>query len=312
VRRQVPSANKTSREDSLDVNARSHGAIGPAIFCEAVEALGEPEFPDRLFACASRITGADLCSAFAVRISGQVEFLFARGTKTNDPSFPESASLSYARNFWRYDPMFVSITSAAGADRIRIVRQPWSLIPKSEYRAFCYERPGIVERISIAASVGPTALLFNLYRSRRVGQFSSRDFAAASHIGRLCSAVLSKHVTMGHLGTRLRPPVERIAERLQCQHPNLSEREVEVCSTLLMGKSGKEAARICGIKVSTLLTYKERAFEKLDIATIGELVRLYEDDAQTGMLPRNEPDRANPARCQHSSYKSRRAAAIAS
>lgn len=245
--------------------------------CEIVDALGAPVFPDRLFSCAARFTGADLCSAFTVRGEGEIEFLFARGIDTTDPKFPEAASVEYARDFWRFDPLFKRVTTL-GPERASILRQPWNVIPKSEYRAFCYERPGVVERISIAASDGLNVSLFNLYRSRSRGPFSSRDFTTACTLSGFFSGTLSKHLAIANMGTQLHPPPHKIAARIRFRHPTLSEREVDVCSALLVGKSAKEAARICSIKVSTLITYKKRAFAKLGIATIGELVRLYEGD----------------------------------
>jgi DNA-binding CsgD family transcriptional regulator len=245
---------------------------------EAVEALGEPAFPDRLFALAAQYTHADLCSAFAVHGEDRLDFLFARGTDMPDPEFPEAASKGYARTFWKFDPVFRR-TISTGREPTNVIRQPWTAIPKSEYRAFCYERPGIVERISIATSDTVNVLLFNLYRTRRSGPFSARDFTTARGLSSVFAAALSKHMTIAVLGAQLRPAPNNIAARLRSRYPTLSDRESETCSALLIGRSAKEAARICGIKASTLVTYRKRAFQKLQIATTGELVRLYENNA---------------------------------
>jgi DNA-binding CsgD family transcriptional regulator len=56
----------------------------------------------------------------------------------------------------------------------------------------------------------------------------------------------------------------------------LSLREREVIGELLQGRTAKEAARVLGIEPTTVRTLQYRAFRRLGIRTLNELLRLQE------------------------------------
>ncbi|MBN9297103.1 MAG: response regulator transcription factor [Filimonas sp.] len=56
----------------------------------------------------------------------------------------------------------------------------------------------------------------------------------------------------------------------------LSEREVEVLKYLVEGKTSKEIAHLLNVKATTISTYKNRLYEKMQAASIVELMQKYQ------------------------------------
>jgi DNA-binding NarL/FixJ family response regulator len=56
----------------------------------------------------------------------------------------------------------------------------------------------------------------------------------------------------------------------------LSSREYEIFKLLADGNGNLEIANKLNIQMSTVSTYKKRIFQKLDVANIAELIKVYE------------------------------------
>jgi DNA-binding CsgD family transcriptional regulator len=57
---------------------------------------------------------------------------------------------------------------------------------------------------------------------------------------------------------------------------HLSVREAEVSAHILLGRTHKEIAEASGIGVSSVVTYRQRAYRKLGVSRRRDLQRLYE------------------------------------
>ncbi|GHF74482.1 response regulator transcription factor [Deinococcus ficus] len=66
---------------------------------------------------------------------------------------------------------------------------------------------------------------------------------------------------------------ERLAARAHLAR--LTEREREVLQGLMNGQTGKQSARQLGISVRTVETHRASIFEKLEVASLAELMRTY-------------------------------------
>src|SRR6218665_3067787 len=147
--------------------------------------------------------------------------------------------------------------------------QRWKAIPQGEYRNYCYEQPGVIDRMSICQNIGGLQSVMNLYRFRETGYFAANDIKSLRHIHAPVSALIGKHVLLLHQPTRsdLHPPLELLGENIRNLNSQLSHRESQVCAAMLIGMQAKEISRTIGVEVNTVVTYKKRAFEKLGIAT---------------------------------------------
>ena len=69
-----------------------------------------------------------------------------------------------------------------------------------------------------------------------------------------------------------RHAADRLARKLERRFPALTEREGSVCALTMLGKSSGEIATALGIRPSTVITYRRRAYERLGVSTAAALV----------------------------------------
>ena len=65
---------------------------------------------------------------------------------------------------------------------------------------------------------------------------------------------------------------EQIAERLAQQYPQLTPRERTVCGYPLAGYTAEGISLILGIGMSTIVTYRRRAYSRLGVSNVNQLI----------------------------------------
>ncbi|MEC3947813.1 helix-turn-helix domain-containing protein [Sphingobium sp. HWE2-09] len=65
---------------------------------------------------------------------------------------------------------------------------------------------------------------------------------------------------------------ERIAQRLGRQYPRLTDRERIVCGYTLAGYTAEGISLILGIGISTIVTYRRRAYSRLGVSNANQLI----------------------------------------
>jgi len=231
----------------------------------AVAAIGTDGFAERFLAVLRATAGTDLCSAFELVEDGAPRYLFSAGRHPEIPDFAESASLAYARNYWQRDRTTQrALAQAAGS--VQLVRQAWNGITDPDYRRICYERGGIVERLTLYAG-GARPLFASAYRTRASGHSSPKEVEALEEMAPLVMAMLAKHLEMAQRPRDGQPaPLHEIAHRLLgCGHA-LSEREAAVVAALFLGRTQRDISANTGIALSSVITYRRRAYRKLRIS----------------------------------------------
>jgi DNA-binding CsgD family transcriptional regulator len=68
--------------------------------------------------------------------------------------------------------------------------------------------------------------------------------------------------------------IEGIARLLKLRSPELSTRECEVCARAVAGKTIEGTSLELDIKRTSVITYRQRAYQKLGISRTNELVAL--------------------------------------
>jgi DNA-binding CsgD family transcriptional regulator len=140
-----------------------------------------------------------------------------------------------------------------------------------EYRACCYDRNGLTDRLSFAMTYGSDSVVtFNLYRSIRQGNISSHECAALLDAAPVIARASMRHAKL------VRPANAEcgidLMKRLRDGH-TLTRREHQVCALLLDGLGIREAAARMGVQPSTATTLKKRAFARLNLQTKEDLLR---------------------------------------
>ena len=240
---------------------------------DVVAAIGAAHFPRAFLAALSDLCGAELCSAFAWTEGEAPVVLFAEGDVANLPAFAQQASLAYAREFWRSDRALRHLGS--GVDRVSVLRTAAAGLPDRRHRFDCYERAGIEERLSLYRP-GELAFLANGYRTRRAGTFSSEDIANVERFAPILLSAVAKHYELA-LRQRGEAPVSDTIRMLISTEAGLSGREAQVAAGLIHGHSQREIGAEMNVALSSVVTYRRRAYQKLGVENRRRLLQRYQE-----------------------------------
>jgi DNA-binding CsgD family transcriptional regulator len=250
----------------------------------AVSAVDEDNFPDKLLHAFRVIAGTDLCSAFRIEEDGSLRYLFAGGNHPAIPGFAEIASLDYARRYWQRDRVTRQMLATNGTQHsLRVIRQAWNGITDPEYRRACYERAQIVERLTLY-QVEESRIFASAYRTRTSGPSSSAEMERLEAYAPILIAAVAKHAgfRFGAMASVLHPPAQEVIGHLLNAGCSLSLREAEVSAGMLLGMTQKEISQDCGVAMSSIVTYRQRAYRKLGVANRRGLTAFYQTLAHAG------------------------------
>jgi DNA-binding CsgD family transcriptional regulator len=144
-----------------------------------------------------------------------------------------------------------------------------------QYR-HCFELTHVQERLSFFARVGSDLHQLSIYRGPRKRTFSSLELKYFSTLASLILATASKHERIGSAATGVprHLDLEAIERHLEYLPGGLSRREREVCSRAAAGKTIEGTALDLNIRKTSVITYRQRAYQKLGISRQNELVAL--------------------------------------
>ncbi|HTH97928.1 MAG TPA: helix-turn-helix transcriptional regulator [Stellaceae bacterium] len=259
------------------VRYTAYGDHDVSTYVPLVETLGEESFPDAFGQAVLSVLPAHMFSVFRLDAQKRIRYLFAGGNMVTDRDFARRASARYADGYWKLDPAMRSVL-ADGDWNMTLRSQAWDAIPPSEYRTFCYERVHVHERLLVCRRVKDEAIMIGLYRTPDAQPFTDFCLRNLEDTAEFLTTLAWKHaqVVANYDSRYLKPGDTSVARQLANANDQLSAREIEVCTGLLLGRSTKEIARTLGVMPSSIVTFRKRAFLKLNIATRQDLIRLYE------------------------------------
>ncbi|MGC4085498.1 MAG: helix-turn-helix transcriptional regulator [Vicinamibacterales bacterium] len=171
-----------------------------------------------------------------------------------------------------FDPLTRMIDRSEGPE-ILAMKLRAEHIGNPLYRRECYERFSYDERISLATRHEAGWCVLNLYRHSGRRTASDDAIDELQELAQLALPLVIRHVELVQdaAGASGGGSVERIAARLAALFPQLAAREREVCAYTLTGASAREIGEKLGIAATSVLTYRRRAYEKLDISSAAQL-----------------------------------------
>lgn len=248
----------------------------PAHYARAICAMGQAQFPENFLSLVRTITRADMVSAFEVMPDGNLRYLFAAGMHPDIPGFAVSASLAYAKEFWRRDRV-TRQALATPRDQVRLVRQAASSMADSAHRHSCYERGGITERITLYGT-GPLPVIASAYRTRGNPLSHPAELDLFEAQAQPLLALVRRHAALAVVQGQ--PDLESMRGQLLARCADLSEREATVAAAMALGRTQPEIAESAGLKVSSIVTYRRRAYRKLGVSDRRRLLTLLQTPAQ--------------------------------
>lgn len=138
------------------------------------------------------------------------------------------------------------------------------------YRRDCYDLPGISGRISLIRRALSYGLSVSLYSSSEAGPFPEcAQVKVQAVLGLLLSAT-ERHVAFSLKGSVWQG--QDIQTRLAVTYPDLTAREREVAAMAIKGKTAAETAEILGLAVTTIITHRKKAYTRMNVRSLRELV----------------------------------------
>jgi|GEM_PF-2913285 len=178
---------------------------------------------------------------------------------------------AYRRCFFRLDPVnrLFSDNQPAGTYVARIRRDE---IRNADYLNSCFVRPGISEKLTLAHRANGVWIALTLYEFEDDPVFDAQRLDTLYHVANLLLPLLSLHYRI----VDLTPQTARIStaemeERVRWAFPQLSRREVSVCARSIVGFTTEGIALDLGIKSTSVLTYRRRAYARLNVTSINQL-----------------------------------------
>jgi hypothetical protein len=250
--------------------------VGSNALSNVILTIGRPGFQDCMSNALRQHIKHDIIGAYFIDLRSDMRVLFAEGGVPAIPEFSKIAAPRYASGFWKEDPAVRRFLACPSKRCLEIALQRWDEIPRGEYRAFAYERPEMLERLSLFKSFSGGSILLSLYRTHKSGHFSNAELGLLERQSEFLMASTIRHWELLQSLALLRPKAKLISRQVESWTEDLSPREIEVCSALLSEGSVKEAVRSTSMQTSTFMTYRKRAFAKLGICTRIQLEQLYE------------------------------------
>ncbi|NVK42355.1 MAG: hypothetical protein HWE39_14025 [Oceanospirillaceae bacterium] len=231
-----------------------------------IEALGRGRFYPRFFQLLDDIARVDQCMVFGVSDDREQARCYLAHNVEN-PELGLKLAAQYVEGNYRNDDLLSRLADELLKSPSRpacelLLRGTLSPV----YRKRFFNVPDLAQKFAILArdEQGGEAFYINFYRSGRDGGFSEAEIERLGQGAALLSALLIRHFR----------EEGRTHNERRLLSASLSEREAQICEMVLQGHTAKTIGRRLGLSEHSVVTYRKRAYKKLDISRKSELVEL--------------------------------------
>jgi len=260
---------------------------------DLIFSVGTPRFEGVLFDAARRATGCEHLTAFAISCDGQPRILLAANAGV--APLAKLAGEAYVSRFWDADPINQLCDHPGVKTAGLLARVTAEELRSSTFRRNCYSTAGwtragirMIDRISVFKSRGGETIKVSFHRASGEGPFGEQEVDNIATSTDALVALVARHgVPSAFAVSDASQP--RYADSVRRAAPFLSEREVQVCAGIVLGRTSEGIALELGISVNTVRTHRKRAYSRLQISSQNELMRL--------ILPYLNVDTISGTRC---------------
>lgn len=245
----------------------SAAAQPESMLASLVGCIGQPDFGREALATLNLAVPVASWSIYRV-FADQPPSMYASGS-FEIPDTTQECFRIYRAGLYRRDATFEQARECTQPGAPVMTHWAASEI-RGPHRQQIYQRHGMRERLSVISADDPEGLLsVNLYRHDHQGSFRDSEIDRVQQFARILIACVRRHVQLsGSVATA--DPVAALRQRC----PGLTERELQVCERLLRGWTHDGIAADLDLSVTTVKTYRNRAFERLGIHFRNELFSL--------------------------------------
>lgn len=223
--------------------------LDPDIGAALVDAVGTPAFGTLMLDAAQREAGVDEIFAYHIR-DGERPVALSSISERGDH---DRRARHYAERFYHHDPVVhARQRTAAGRGFVACVRA--TEIGLRDYRAICFEQPRFADKLCFGWRGAGRAIVLSFYRRR-----DSEGTAALTALANVGLTALARQAVPAS-ETSL---VERLETRIARAFPVLTLRERQVAARTVAGWTAERTADALDIRPSSVLTYRQRAYQRL-------------------------------------------------
>ena len=249
------------------------GKVNNAVAVVA-EAIGSNQMERALAGAANGLTRVDRLYAFEQRGSEREPILYRCWAKKGAL---EELVARYRERYYKTDPINDVLARLGARDPSATLRLRSRDVPDADYRKSCFEEPAIVERVSVMRRVSTKWLVLNCARSREAGAFTPADITVLELFGAFVLPLVARHEQLFEIMGLARdsaPSIQVLETRFGELLGALTSRERQVCARTLLGMTAEAIALDLGIGRASVLTYRQRAYRRLNICSAYQLSAL--------------------------------------
>jgi len=237
-----------------------------------IESLGNSTFHDEFLVFLNNLF---LIEHFSLVQLGTNEARFITSANVKGFTISKSLQKKYLTRYYKQDPNMQLYADIEHSNKVLLNRLKPQDIEDSLYQQFFGYDIKISDRISLLKYEDKGLYCLNLYRFHE--QFSAEEIEQLTHFSSLLMSFVIKHARLaGSLSDFLtrETQIQELEQRLHGVNHKLTTREIDVCARILLGFSGEAIALDLDIKISSVQTYRKRAYAKLNISSQNELFGL--------------------------------------
>jgi DNA-binding CsgD family transcriptional regulator len=239
-------------------------------FSAAIAGVGTQHFEAALLAALQPLVAVDHLTILTLRPAEGLRMLGVASRV--DLSAARSLTRDYVAREHVLDPNYAVLAGGAGSRRVLVRRHDAARLKTDPYRTRFYTSVGIVDKVAYIWRAADIGYYVNFYRTTRCGRYAEEDVATLAALARFVSALVHLHggrrfvqATLGQAGGDL---AERLALLLGA---GMTTREGAVVARILKGMRTEGIAIDLGLRPSSVITFRKRAYAKLGIASQAEL-----------------------------------------
>jgi DNA-binding CsgD family transcriptional regulator len=248
-----------------------HLNLGTRNLCEVVKSIGTETYGNACFLLLEQALNAEHWALFRFR-SGNPLKCVATGSGHHRVAARENID-RFVTHCHNVDPSVRAVGKRNCSPTL--TKLAIDDIEDPQYR-HCFELTHVRERVSLFSWIGVDLYQLSVFRGPRQSSFSPGEMNYFAALAELLLRTAQKHEILvdqpqtfpRHLS------IEGIERLLKLCSPTLSERECEVCARAVAGKTIEGTSLDLDIRRTSVITYRQRAYQKLGISRTNELVAL--------------------------------------
>jgi DNA-binding CsgD family transcriptional regulator len=175
---------------------------------------------------------------------------------------------AYKRWYMRQDPIGEAFSATPESNDIALQKVRPADIASRSFRRRFFEDAGIIERVSVVQRGVDAWRGISIARHTSHGYCSDDEIRSLVGLACLALPMLPLNRTQK---PRPRLTVTQLEARFADRYATLTTRERQVCARAAMGMSVEATAQELGIAKTSVLTYRQRAYQRLSVKSPFEL-----------------------------------------